>query len=168
MKPTDLIAARCTAQAHIASTLGPLLLARTEAGLAGLWFDGQHWHPAALQAPERPDDPLLHEVAVQISDYLARRRRQFEIPLDLHGSAFQQAVWRALSGIGLGSTQSYSELARRIDAPRAVRAVAAAVGRNPLCIILPCHRVVGADGSLTGYAGGLERKRALLALEGGR
>lgn len=166
MTPTQSIATRCTAQAHLPSPLGPMLLARTEAGLAGAWFEAQKWHPAELAAPERPDDPLLQQAAVQIGEYFAGRRAHFDLPLDLHGTAFQQAVWRALCGIDAGATQSYAGLARSIGTPQAVRAVGAAVGRNPVSVIVPCHRVVGTDGSLTGYAGGLERKRALLTLEG--
>lgn len=166
MTPTQSIAARCTAQAHLPSPLGPLLLARTEAGLAGAWFKAQKWHPTELGAPERPDDPLLQQAAAQIAEYFAGRRAHFDLPLDLHGTAFQQAVWRALCAIDAGATQSYAEVARSIGAAQAVRAVGAAVGRNPVSVIVPCHRVVGADGSLTGYAGGLERKRALLTLEG--
>lgn len=166
MTPTQTIAARCTAQAHLPSPLGPILLARTEAGLAGAWFELQKWHPEELNAPERPDDPLLQQAAAQIAEYFAGERLQFDLPLDLHGTAFQQSVWRALCAIEAGATQSYSAVARSVGAPQAVRAVGAAVGRNPISVIVPCHRVVGTDGSLTGYAGGLERKRALLALEG--
>jgi methylated-DNA-[protein]-cysteine S-methyltransferase len=166
MTPTQSIAGRCTAQAHLPSPLGPILLARTEAGLAGAWFEAQKWHPAELNAPEQADDPLLQEAATQISDYFAGRRTHFDLLLDLHGTPFQQAVWRALCAIDAGATESYATVARRIGAPQAVRAVGAAVGRNPVSVIVPCHRVVGSNGSLTGYAGGLERKRALLALEG--
>ncbi|HEX3140899.1 MAG TPA: methylated-DNA--[protein]-cysteine S-methyltransferase [Rhizobacter sp.] len=166
MTPTQAIAARCTAQAHLPSPLGTLLLARTEAGLAGAWFESQKWHPDELNAPERPDDPLLQQAAAQIAEYFAGTRSHFDLPLDLHGTAFQQSVWRALCTIDAGATQSYAAVARNLGAPQAVRAVGAAVGRNPISVIVPCHRVVGTDGSLTGYAGGLERKRALLALEG--
>ena len=166
MTPTQSIAARCTAQAHFASPLGPMLLARTDAGLAGAWFEAQKWHPEALDAPERPDDPLLQEAAAQIAEYFAGTRSHFKLPLDLHGSTFQQAVWRALCNIEAGATRSYAAVARSVGTPQAVRAVGAAVGRNPVSVIVPCHRVVGSNGSLTGYAGGLERKRALLALEG--
>jgi methylated-DNA-[protein]-cysteine S-methyltransferase len=166
MTPTRSIAARCTAQAHFSSPLGTMLLARTEAGLAGAWFEAQKWHPDVLDAPERPDDPLLQQAAAQIAEYFAGTRSHFELPLDLHGSTFQQAVWRALCCIEAGATQSYAAVARRVGTPQAVRAVGAAIGRNPVSVIVPCHRVVGSNGSLTGYAGGLERKRALLALEG--
>jgi methylated-DNA-[protein]-cysteine S-methyltransferase len=166
MTPTQSIAVRCTAQAHFASPLGTLLLARTEAGLAGAWFESQKWHPDELDAPEQPDDPLLRQAATQITEYFAGQRAHFDLPLDLHGTAFQQSVWRALCAIEAGATQSYAAVARSVGSPQAVRAVGAAVGRNPVSVIVPCHRVVGTDGSLTGYAGGLERKRALLALEG--
>ena len=163
---TKKIAARCTAQAHLSSPLGPILLARTEAGLAGAWFEAQKWHPEPLDALERPDDPLLQQAAEQIAEYFAGTRSHFELPLDLHGTAFQRSVWQALCGIEAGATQSYAAIARSLGSPQAVRAVGAAVGRNPVSVIVPCHRVVGTDGSLTGYAGGLDRKRALLVLEG--
>ncbi|HET7794934.1 MAG TPA: methylated-DNA--[protein]-cysteine S-methyltransferase [Rhizobacter sp.] len=155
-----------TAQARTTSPLGTLLLARTEAGLAGAWFEAQKWHPDELDAPERPDDPLLQQAAAQIAEYFAGTRTHFDLPLDLQGTPFQQSVWRALCGIEAGATQSYAAVARSLGSPQAMRAVGAAVGRNPVSVIVPCHRVVGTDGSLTGYAGGLERKRALLALEG--
>lgn len=163
---TRSIATRVTAQARFDSPLGPVLIARTDAGLAGLWFDAQRWHPEPIDAPERPDDPLLKEAAQQITDYFAGRRDRFELPLDLHGSPFQRSVWQALCEIETGATSSYADVARRIGSPAAVRAVGAAVGRNPVSVIVPCHRVLGSDGSLTGYAGGLERKRALLQREG--
>ncbi len=160
------LASRCTAQARYASPLGSLLLARTEQGMAGAWFESQKWHPAPFHAPVNPDDPLLREAARQIGDYFAGTRTHFDLPLDLHGTPFQQSVWRALCAIEPGRTQSYAEVAHRVGSPQAVRAVGAAVGRNPASVIVPCHRVVGTNGSLTGYAGGLERKRALLKLEG--
>lgn len=155
-----------TAQTTIASPLGPVLLARTAAGLAGAWFAGQKDHPGVIAAPEAPDDPLLREAAAQLADYWAGRRQRFELPLDLHGTPFQRDVWRALLGVSAGQTLSYSEIARQIGAPQAVRAVGAAVGRNPVSVVVPCHRIIGRDGSLTGYAGGLDRKTALLKLEG--
>jgi methylated-DNA-[protein]-cysteine S-methyltransferase len=166
MSPTRLIAARVTAQLHHRSPLGTILLVRTEAGLAGAWFESQKWHPDGFDAPEQPDDPLLKLAAQQIDEYFAGQRSCFELPLDLHGTPFQQSVWRALCGIEAGITQSYGELARQVGVPQAVRAVGAAVGRNPISVIVPCHRVIGSSGSLTGYAGGIERKKALLSLEG--
>lgn len=166
MTPTRSIAARCTAQSRFDSPLGPVLIARTETGLAGLWFEAQKWHPETLGAPEQPDDVLLQAAATQLADYFAGRRSHFDLPLDLHGSDFQRAVWQSLCEIQAGATRSYADVARRVGAPLAVRAVGAAVGRNPISVIVPCHRVLGRNGSLTGYAGGLDRKRALLALEG--
>lgn len=159
---------RITAQATYTTPLGQVLIARTEEGLAGLWFESQKWHPAPIDAPERPDDPLLREAATQVTDYFAGRRTRFELPLDLQGSPFQQSVWQALRNIECGATQSYADIARSIGVPQAVRAVGAAVGRNPVSVIVPCHRVLGSGGQLTGYAGGLDRKRALLALESTR
>jgi methylated-DNA-[protein]-cysteine S-methyltransferase len=157
----------CTAQAAFDSPLGPMLLARTANGVAGMWFDGQKAHPGELPTvPHDPDDPLLKEAALQLRDYFAGRRTQFELPLDLQGTPFQQIVWQALLRIPAGGTCTYAAIAREVGAPQAVRAVGAAVGRNPVSVIVPCHRVLGHDGSLTGYAGGLHRKQALLQLEG--
>ena len=160
------LAAACTAQSTTNTPLGPVLLARTDSGLAGAWFEGQKAHPGRIAAPRIDDDPLLHEAAAQLAAYFNGRRNSFKLPLDLLGTAFQRQVWQALLGIGRGQTTSYGELARGIGSPRAVRAVGAAVGRNPVSVIVPCHRVVGSNGSLTGYAGGLPRKVALLRLEG--
>jgi methylated-DNA-[protein]-cysteine S-methyltransferase len=145
--------------------LGRVRIARTARGLAGLWFEGQKHHPGDLSAPQRDDDPLLNDAARQLAQYFAGERRDFELPLDLQGTPFQQAVWQALQRIPAGRTRSYGEVAQALGAPAAVRAVGAAVGRNPASLVVPCHRVLGRDGSLTGYAGGVERKQALLALE---
>ena len=158
-------------QTRYDSPLGPIIIAATDKGLAGLWFDGQRHLPPELTGPavwpDAPDHPVLKEVMRQLTDYFAGRRTQFDVPLDLaYGTAFQQSVWQALLKIPQGGTASYGELSARIGKPAAVRAVGAAVGRNPVSIIVPCHRVMGASGALTGYAGGLERKSALLRLEG--
>ena len=155
----------CTAQTTINTPLGKLLLARTTKGLAGVWFDGQKHHPAPLTAMRSPDDELLRRAAEQLHAYFAGEGLGFDVPLDLQGTPFQRAVWQALRAIPSGATCSYGDIARTLAAPQAMRAVGAAVGRNPLSVIVPCHRVIGSSGSLTGYAGGLERKRALLALE---
>ena len=160
------LAAACTAQATVTTPRGPMLLARTDAGLAGAWFEGQKAHPGAIAAPRQGDDPLLREAALQLADYFACRRSGFDLPLDLLGTAFQRQVWQALLGIERGRTASYGAIARGIGSPQAVRAVGAAVGRNPVSVIVPCHRVLGGDGGLTGYAGGLHRKSALLQIEG--
>ncbi len=107
------------------------------------------------------------DLRAQLADYFAGHRQVFDLPLTMTGSPFQRRVWRALQDIPYGETISYGELARRIGVPSAARAVGVANGHNPVCVIVPCHRVIGADGSLTGYGGGLERKRLLLELEAG-
>jgi methylated-DNA-[protein]-cysteine S-methyltransferase len=111
--------------------------------------------------------PLLAEAARQLDAYFAGELREFDLPLRPHGTPFQLAVWDALREIPYGQTASYADVARRIGRPTAARAVGHANGRNPLAVVVPCHRVIGSDGSLTGYAGGLEMKRVLLALEAG-
>ncbi len=152
------------------SPLGPMILAATAQGLCGVWFVGQRHGPTEERmrnwAPQTSHD-LLQETARQLRAYFAGELRAFDLPLDLSkGTPFQQSVWRALLHITHGKNQSYGDLARDLSNPKAVRAVGAAVGRNPLSIIVPCHRILGAGGQLTGYAGGLWRKQALLSLEG--
>jgi methylated-DNA-[protein]-cysteine S-methyltransferase len=154
-----------TAQMHYASPLGNVLLARTEQGLAGAWFENQKHHPAPFDAPERSDDPLLRRAAKQLEAYFGGAEAGFDVPLDLQGTPFQRAVWSELLKLGHGTTCTYGDIAGRLGKPTAGRAVGAAVGRNPVSVIVPCHRVVGGDGSLTGYAGGLDRKTALLRVE---
>jgi methylated-DNA-[protein]-cysteine S-methyltransferase len=152
---------------RIDSPLGGITLAATDAGLAGLWFDAQRHAPDMAGWRSDADHPVLREAVAQVHDYFAGRRNAFDLPLDLsHGTAFQQAVWQALRAVAPGQTTSYGRLSAGIGNPAAVRAVGAAVGRNPISVIVPCHRVLGAGGGLTGYAGGLHRKSALLALEG--
>lgn len=148
------------------SPLGPLLLAATARGLSGIYF-AQHKHFKGIQG-WRYDAraACLLRAASQLDEYFARRRTVFDLPLDLAGTAFQCSVWQALRTIPFGHTASYGALAQRIGKPLAVRAVGSANGRNPVPIVVPCHRVIGASGALTGYAGGLARKRYLLALEG--
>ena len=154
-----------TAQTSINTPLGEMLLARTANGLAGVWFTGQKHHPAPFAAPQQRDDEMLCRAAEQLHAYFAGEPVTFDVPLDLQGTPFQRAVWQALLAIPAGDTRSYGEIAKALDSASAVRAVGGAVGRNPVSVIVPCHRVVGSDGSLTGYAGGVDRKRALLALE---
>ena len=162
---TESIVRSCTAQCLIGSPLGPLLLARTSAGLAGAWFQNQKHHPMTIGAPERADDPLLLSTARQLAAYFAGEVDDFDVDLDLQGTAFQKAVWAELLRIAPGTTCSYGDIARRLGTPSSGRAVGSAVGRNPVSIIVPCHRVVGSTGALTGYAAGLDRKTALLRLE---
>ena len=152
---------------HYESPLGTMLLAASDCGLAGVWFLGQRHGPDSSGWREDPQHPVLREAVAQLTAYFAGERTGFDLPLDLQaGTAFQQSVWDALRAIPRGGTTSYAELARRLGKPQAARAIGAAVGRNPVSIVVPCHRVLGTDGTLTGYAGGLERKTALLQLEG--
>ena len=150
------------------SPLGPMTLAATPQGLCGLWFDGQKHQPLLSHWRQDADNPHLRDTITWLTHYFDGPTLPPPSPLlDLQaGSPFQQAVWRALLNIPQGQTQSYGELARQLGRPLAARAVGAAVGRNPVSIIVPCHRVVGSSGALTGYAGGLHRKTALLRLEG--
>jgi methylated-DNA-[protein]-cysteine S-methyltransferase len=149
------------------SPLGTIIVAATSRGLAGLWFDGQKHQPDMSGWPEDPQHPVLVRATAQLAEYFAGGRERFDLPLDLQrGTPFQQSVWRALLTIPAGRTSSYAGICQAIGKPAAARAVGAAVGRNPLSIVVPCHRVLGTDGSLTGYAGGLQRKSALLQLEG--
>lgn len=146
------------------SPVGRLTLIASEIGLRAVLWDGD--------APARPRlatlprvAPVLEEACRQLDDYFAGRRTSFDLPLDLQGTPFQQDAWRALAEIPFGETRTYAQQAGRLGRPSASRAVGAANGRNPLSIVLPCHRVVGSDGSLTGFAGGLETKRWLLEHE---
>ena len=153
--------------ALLPSPLGPIALAFDAGALTGLYFDGQkHQPPITTFGSRRDDDPLARRMANLLERYFKGETVEFDVPLAMHGTSFQQKVWVALQTIGRGRTSTYGDLARQIGSPAAVRAVGAAVGRNPVSIFVPCHRVIGRDGSLTGYAGGLERKQHLLALEG--
>jgi methylated-DNA-[protein]-cysteine S-methyltransferase len=156
---------RVVAQLRFTSPLGPVLLARTADGLAGVWFDAQKHHPEPIDAPFVDDDPMLCRAADQLAAYFSGDAVEFDVPLDLQGTPFQQAVWQELLRLERGRTCSYGEIARRLKRPAAGRAVGAAVGRNPVSVIVPCHRVVGSTGALTGYAGGLDRKIELLRIE---
>ena len=156
-------------QNRIDTPLGPMLVARSRQGLSGLWFEGQRHHPGDLGVLVG-SDPLFDRLAAAITRYFHGEAFDAALLRDLDpaGTQFQRAVWRALLAIPSGETQSYGTLAALLGRPSAVRAVGAAIGRNPISIVIPCHRVLGADGSLTGYAGGLPRKEALLTLEGAR
>lgn len=149
------------------SALGPITLAASERGLRGLWFEDQHYFPELPDRPFSPRDSLLQEAEKQLGEYFSGKRKMFDLPLDFsRGTSFQQSIWHELTRQPFGVTTTYSELANRIGRAKAVRAVGAAIGRNPISVIVPCHRVLGSDGSLTGYAGGLERKIELLRIEG--
>lgn len=148
-----------------ASPLGPLILAATGRGLAGVYFDQHKYFKGPGEWKPAPDHPHLRAAAAQLDAYFTGRRTTFDVPLDLAGTAFQLAVWRELMALPFGCTTSYAVIARRVGGERAVRAVGTAIGRNPVSIIVPCHRVLSSTGGLSGYAGGLERKRYLLRLE---
>jgi len=154
------------AKTRVDSPLGPLTLAATDKGLAIIWFDDQAHRTLEVDAPVDPKHPHVAQAAREFEAYWRDARTRFQVPLDPAGTEFQQAVWQVLLEIEPGYLSTYGEVARRIGKPAAVRAVGAAVGRNPLGIIVPCHRVVGSNGSLTGYAGGLPRKEELLRREG--
>ena len=154
-------------QTHTSSPLGDVLLATTELGLAGVWFVHEQLHmPDSSQWVTNDTHPILIAAAQQLDDYFSGQRQSFDLPLQpAWGTPFQRAVWQALQGIAYGRTSTYGAIARDIGNPNAVRAVGAAIGNNPHSIIVPCHRVLGANGSLTGFAGGLSRKQFLLAHE---
>jgi methylated-DNA-[protein]-cysteine S-methyltransferase len=162
----NMVYAECT------SAQGNLYLAATQRGLAGMWFIDQRHLPdvSSWQRSEGASQlQILKDTKQQLEAYFAGTLQEFDLPLDLSaGTPFQQSVWQALLKIPFGKTTSYGALSSSIGKPLAVRAVGTAIGRNPIGISVPCHRVVGADGSLTGYAGGLHRKEAFLALEGAR
>jgi len=150
------------------SPYGRMLLVAVGEGLSGVYFDGQKYLPQI--GPEWRRDARhapLRQAKRELVEYFGGERERFETALAPAGTSFQRSVWNAIATVGFGSTITYSELARRAGCPGSARAAGAATGRNPLTIIVPCHRIVGSSGSLTGYAGGLDRKRALLALEAG-
>ena len=153
---------------HYASPLGPILLAADETGLTGLWFEGQKYFPSFLGVDyQEKETPVLTETARWLDVYFSGKDPDILPPLHPQGSPFRQTVWDILLTIPRGQTITYGEIARRLGV-RSAQAVGGAVGHNPISILIPCHRVVGSDGSLTGYAGGVERKARLLQLEGAR
>ena len=155
----------------IQTPLGEMIALAEQESLCGLRFvGGKHVPEAAGEWREEPDHPLFAALRGQLGAYFAGQLRVFDLPLAPRGTAFQMAVWALLRSIPAGATTTYVALARQLAGQRegripAAQAVGGAVGRNPIAIIIPCHRVIGSDGSLTGYAGGLDRKAALLALE---
>ena len=149
------------------SPVGPLTLVATDGVLSGLYMTGQRHRPPEETFGDRDDTPFA-EAERQLDAYFAGELTTFELPLQLDGTPFQRGVWEALQDIPYGGTVSYGELADRLGKPGASRAVGLANGKNPVSIVVPCHRVIGASGGLTGYGGGLDRKRQLLAFEGSR
>lgn len=161
---TEKIPARERVHTVVDSPVGPLTLVAAGGALVGLYMTEQRHRPAE-EAFGAPDPGPFTEAAAQLRDYFAGERTGFDLPLAPEGTPFQRVVWDALLEIPYGETVSYGQLADRIGRPTASRAVGMANGRNPIGIIVPCHRVVGASGGLTGYGGGLDRKQRLLALE---
>jgi methylated-DNA-[protein]-cysteine S-methyltransferase len=158
-------ATRTAAASHtvLATRLGELTIVREDGVLTGLYFPG-HWpRPDRAAFGERADRGF-EEAGRQLGEYLAGDRHAFDLPLEARGSGFDRRVWDLITRVPYGQTTTYGDLARRLDGADP-RDVGAAVGRNPLCILIPCHRVVGSTGKLTGYAGGLRRKRTLLEIE---
>lgn len=152
------------AHARVATPIGELVLAAVESRLVGLYVPG-HRAVEAVVTRGTPDESPFASAISQLDDYFSGRRQQFSVPMAPVGTPFQLAVWTELVRVPYGQTISYSSLARRIGRPGAARAVGSANARNPISILIPCHRVIGSAGSLTGYAGGLDRKRWLLAHE---
>ena len=152
---------------HIKTPLGAMVLAASEDGLAGLWFEDQQHLPEFESWPELSKHPILDQAQAELDAYFQGKCQHFMTPrAAAWGTPFQRSVWESLMAIPYGGTTTYGVIARQLNNPNAVRAVGGAVGRNPWSIMTPCHRVMGASGNLTGYAGGLERKVELLRLEG--
>jgi len=148
------------------SPVGRLTLVASDKGLAAILWENDDPRRVRLgPLQETPDHPLLHETERQLNDYFAGKLTRFSLPLDFTGTPFQKKVWEALAVIPFGETRTYGEIATQIGHPKAVRAVGAANGRNPISIVAACHRVIGRNGKLTGFAGGLDTKACLLALE---
>ena len=153
---------------RVPTSLGAMVLACDGDALTCAWFDGQRHQPPVGAAWRRHRaQPILLRAAAELAEYFAGARTTFTLPLAPPGTPFQREVWQAIAAVPYGGTIAYRDLAAAVGRTSAIRAAAAATGRNPLSIVIPCHRIVGADGALTGYAGGIERKRALLALERG-
>ena len=149
---------------YVETPCGRMLLTASERGICGVRFVGQKYYPR-LEREWKRDPRALGQAKRELKEYFAGSRRRFGLPLDPQGTPFQRAVWREIAKVRFGETITYAELARRAGYPGSARAAGAATGRNPLGIVVPCHRIVGSNGALTGYAGGLARKKRLLALE---
>lgn len=148
------------------SPVGELTLVASERGLAAILWENDNPQRVPLgPLAEDPQHPVLLEAERQLTDYFAGKRKSFSLKLDFAGTEFQKRVWEALLTIPFGETRSYAQIAQQIGNPKAVRAVGAANGKNPISIVAPCHRVIGSSGKLTGFAGGLEAKALLLSLE---
>lgn len=151
----------------IPSPVGVLKIVVQEDALVAILWDKERLNRVRLESMvEDTEDPLILKIEKQLDDYFLQKRQEFQLPLETQGTPFQKEVWNLLSQIPYGVTWTYKEVAEKIQRPQAVRAVGAAIGRNPISIVIPCHRVIATNGSLTGFAGGLDRKKILLDLEG--
>jgi len=147
-------------------TMGELLLVAMPSHLVGVYFANQHNGPKpSADWKKNPAHPILKQAGKELNEYLAGKRAGFSVPVAFDGTEFQREIWKQIARIPFGKTISYTELAQSVGAPKATRAAGTATGRNPLGIIIPCHRVVGKDGGMGGYAGGLDRKKSLLKIE---
>lgn len=163
-KKKEKMPVHAVASRKVMSAVGPLYILSSKKGLCGLYF-GHRVERSSLPK-DNPRDKFLNQAEVELEEYFDGKRESFKVPLDARGSQFQRAVWRQLSAIPFGETRGYGELAEAMENPKAVRAVGTANGANPISIIVPCHRVIGKDGSLTGFGGGLDIKLKLLQHEG--
>ncbi|MCW2749413.1 MAG: cysteine methyltransferase [Aeromicrobium sp.] len=154
--------------AIITTSLGDLTAVAEDDAVAGIYFP-HHWHPPVAgsigELVDEADDPVIAGIHRQLDEFLAGERAAFDLPIATHGNAFEESVWALLNEIPYGETTTYGELAAQLGDPSLARKVGQAVGHNPISVIVPCHRVLGKDGKLTGYAGGLTRKQTLLDLE---
>jgi methylated-DNA-[protein]-cysteine S-methyltransferase len=152
-------------QYEMKSKVGPLYLVASKDGLEGMHFNKQRVKLVKNLSSSTKEEKILKDTAKQVGEYFAGRRKEFDVIFNLSGTSFQKQVWRELFKIPFGKTVAYKDIAKRIKNPKAVRAVGSANGKNPVCIIIPCHRVIAADGSVGGYSGGLDIKKKLLRLE---
>ncbi len=152
-------------QYEMKSPIGPLYVVASAKGLDGIFFKKQTSPSVKNVGGSTPPEKILSKTVAQLNAYFAGQRQQFDVPLNLQGTTFQMQVWKELAKIPYGQTVAYRDIAKRIKNPKAVRAVGSANGKNPVCIIIPCHRVIAADGTIGGYGGGLAKKRQLLSLE---
>ena len=152
-------------QYEMRSPVGPVYIVASSKGLQGVFWQKQAVRSVEKLDSKRAEDKLIQQAAGQLKEYFAGKRKEFDIDLNFEGTPFQNRVWRALSKIPFGQTVAYKDIAKSISNPKAVRAVGTANGKNPFCIIVPCHRVIAADGSIGGYGGGIPVKRQLLQIE---
>jgi methylated-DNA-[protein]-cysteine S-methyltransferase len=156
-----------TIQYEMPSSVGPVYLVASAKGLQGIFWQKQQVPSVESLDPGRPEDKIITKAVKQLKEYFSGQRKEFDIILNFTGTVFQNRVWKALAQIPFGKTVAYKDIAKKIKNPKAVRAVGTANGKNPFCIIVPCHRVIAADGSIGGYGGGIPIKRRLLEIEQG-